>query len=265
MKNRENKKTFLKTPVIWGAILVLLVAGCSSAPKTTFTPFRSLSSPISTTLPPPFKTPRDMYHVVGPSETLWRISQIYNVDMNTLMRVNQLSDATILKNGQELYIPNTYGPRPSIPLYPTTRWTHIVVHHTATDVGNAFKIDQMHHSRGWENGMGYHFLIDNGTGGKIIGQIEIGPRWLKQMNGAHVKESNWNQKSIGISLVGNFSEDDVPPKMLDSLVFLVAKLMNFYQIPDRNIIGHRDVPGAATECPGNYFPWNEFKRRLRAY
>ena len=113
--------------------------------------------------------------------------------------------------------------------------------------------------------MGYDFLIDNGTRGKTIGQIEVGPRWLKQMPGAHVKVGDWNQKSIGIAVVGNYSEARLPDPMLDSLTFLVLTLKNFYRIPDRNIIGHRDVPGAATECPGKFFPWNEFKRRLRSY
>jgi len=60
-------------------------------------------------------------------------------------------------------------------------------------------------------------------------------------------------------------EDRMPEAMMDSLVFLTATLKNFYRIPDCNIVGHRDVPGAATECPGKVFPWNEFKRRVRMY
>jgi N-acetyl-anhydromuramyl-L-alanine amidase AmpD len=113
--------------------------------------------------------------------------------------------------------------------------------------------------------MGYHFLIDNGTRGKALGQIEVGPRWIKQMQGAHVKVGDWNQKSIGIAVVGNFSETGLPDRMMESLVFLVVTLKKFYGIRDQNIVGHRDVPGAATECPGKYFPWAEFKRRIRMY
>ena len=80
-----------------------------------------------------------------------------------------------------------------------------------------------------------------------------------------MKVGDWNQKSIGIAVVGNYSEAGLPDPMLDSLTFLVLTLKNFYRIPDQNIVGHRDVPGAATECPGKFFPWNEFKRRLRTY
>lgn len=244
------------------------LSGCaSSTPSHTTTmyqPARPLSA-LTMILPAPAGAPRDIYHEVGPSETLWRISVIYSVDMATIMRVNHLTNQTQLKKGMKLLIPNTRGPRANIPLYPTTRWTHIVIHHTATDQGSAYSIDGLHRQRGWENGIGYDFLIDNGTRGKTMGQIEVGPRWIKQVDGAHTKQGDWNKKAIGIAVVGNYSETGLPDKMFDSLNFLVVTLKRFYRIPDQNIVGHRDVPGAATECPGKFFPWNEFKRRIKAY
>ena len=210
----------------------------------------------------PFHTPQNITHIVGPSETLWRISKTYGVDMKTLLKVNHLDDPTKIKNGQKILVPKTLGPKPVIPLYRTNRWTHIVIHHTATDVGDAFTIDQLHHKRGFWNGLGYHFLIDNGTEGKVDGQIQAGPRWIKQQNGAHANANGMNEKGIGIVIVGNFSEQRLTEAELESLVFLVKTLRNFYHIPDQNIIGHRDVPGKNTECPGKLFPWAEFKRRL---
>ncbi|HOG23316.1 MAG: N-acetylmuramoyl-L-alanine amidase [Candidatus Omnitrophica bacterium ADurb.Bin292] len=241
-------------------------SGCASTPPPPPMPNFRPASVMTVNLPAPTTgTKRDIYHVVGPYESLWRIAIVYGKDMDSIMRDNQISDATKIKKGQKLLIRNTYGPRPNIPLYPTTRWTHIVIHHTATDVGNAYTIDSAHVNRGWERGMGYDFLIDNGTHGKSLGQIEVGPRWLKQIDGAHVKEADWNKKAIGIALMGNYSENPMPAPMMDNLVFLVATLKNFYRIPEQNIVGHRDVPGAATECPGKLFPWNEFKRRVRMY
>ncbi len=245
------------------------LSGCASssraASSAVYAPPTRGTAAISTVLPAPSGPLRNIYHEVGPSETLWRISSIYSVDMATIMRVNHLTNPTQIKRGQKLLIPNTRGPRPNIPLYITTRWTHIVIHHTVTDEGSAYSIDGLHQQRGWENGMGYHFLIDNGTRGKAMGQIEVGPRWIKQMQGAHVKVGDWNQRAIGICVVGNYSETGLPDKMLESLVFLVTTLKTFYHIPDHNIVGHRDVPGAATECPGKFFPWSEFKRRIRMY
>ncbi len=252
--------------VLASLISAHLLSGCAtSARPVVYQPPSRTVSAISTNLPAPNAVPHNVYHEVGPSETLWRICSIYSVDMKTVMQVNHLTDPTQIKKGQKLLIPNTYGPRPNIPLYPTTRWTHIVIHHTATDEGSAYSIDNLHQQRGWENGMGYDFLIDNGTRGKASGQIEVGPRWIKQRDGAHTKQGDWNKKAIGIAVVGNYSETGLPDRMFDSLTFLVSTLKKFYNIPDRNIVGHRDVPGAATECPGKFFPWTELKRRIKIY
>ncbi|MSR76641.1 MAG: N-acetylmuramoyl-L-alanine amidase [Candidatus Omnitrophica bacterium] len=178
------------------------------------------------------------------------------------MSVNHLDDPTKIKSGQKLTIPNVQGAKPIIPLYPNSRWTHIVIHHTATHEGNAFTIDQIHHRRGFWNGLGYHFLINNGTDGKEDGQIEVGPRWVKQMQGAHANAAGMNEHGIGISLVGNFSERRVSRAELNALVFLVKTLQQYYKIPFINVIRHGDVPGKNTECPGNNFPWAEFKELI---
>lgn len=212
----------------------------------------------------PFTHPQSIEHIVGPSETLWRISKVYGIDIDTLMIVNQLQDPTKIKNGQKLIIPNTLGPRPVIPLYDTNRWRYIVIHHTATHEGNAFTIDQIHHDRGFWNGLGYHFLVNNGTNGKITGQLEVGPRWIKQQDGAHANAAGMNQHGIGIALVGNFSETSVEDEQLTALTYLVRTLQDYYDIPAKNVIRHGDVPGKNTECPGLNFPWYQFKSRLQA-
>ncbi len=182
--------------------------------------------------------------------------------MNSILAANHITDPTVIKNGQRLLIPGTKGPRPMIPLFPTRRWTYIVIHHTATHDGDAFTIDQLHHRRGFWNGLGYHFLIDNGTKGKVDGQIQVGPRWIKQMDGAHCNSAGMNETGIGMSLVGNFSQRRPTEAEMQALVFLVKTLKDYYRIPSRNILRHGDVPGKNTECPGIYFPWAEFKRRI---
>ena len=239
---------------------VAFLAGCAGGgPKT---PLIGPITPISMSVAPPFSTPQNIYHEVGPSETLWRISKSYGVDMNTLLRVNHLEDATKIRRGQRLLIPNTFGPKPVIALFPTKRWTYIVIHHTATHEGNANSIDDLHHKRGFWNGLGYHFLIDNGTNTKVDGQIEVGPRWIKQEDGAHANADGMNQKGIGIAVVGNYSEQMISQRRLDSLIFLVKTLQSYYHIPNDHVIRHSDVPGKNTECPGTRFPWETFKRRL---
>lgn len=240
-------------------LLTLIPAGCASGPEPMPLAPTGASSLVGIS---PFQSPTTLYHVVGPSETLWRISKTYGVDMQTLLQANHLDDPTKIKNGQKLLIPGTKGPRPVVPLYPTRRWKFIVIHHTATHDGNAYSIDKLHHKRGFENGLGYHFLVNNGTNTKMDGQIEIGPRWVKQMNGAHANAAGMNEKGIGIALIGNFSEQKVSRSELESLIFLVKTLRQYYGIPAQNVIRHRDVPGKNTECPGLRFPWQEFKKRI---
>ncbi len=137
------------------------------------------------------------------------------------------------------------------------KWKYIIIHHSATEVGSAALFDRLHKKRGWD-GVGYHFVIDNGTKGKREGEIEITYRWRDQINGAHCRASRMNSKGIGICLVGNFSEGHVSEAQLLSLIHLVRQLQAQYKIPRSRVIGHGRVHGANTECPGSHFPWKAF-------
>ena len=46
-----------------------------------------------------------VYHDVKQGQTLWSIARAYGVDVQTLARVNQISDTTALYAGQKLYVP----------------------------------------------------------------------------------------------------------------------------------------------------------------
>lgn len=201
------------------------------------------------------------YHSVGPGETLWRIARMYDVDADSIKKANRILDPRNIGIGQRLYIPAAKMRRNVLTLYPSDKWRYIIIHHSATDYGNAARFHEAHKKRGW-SGIGYHFVIDNGSFGKDDGQIETTPRWIYQTDGAHCSASGMNEKGIGICLVGNFSETYVTSKQMDSLVFLVQQLKDFYDIPKSNIMGHGQVPGARTECPGKQFDWDAFWRRL---
>jgi len=206
---------------------------------------------------------QDIYHTVGPGETLWRISKMYDVKIEEVIRANGLGKPEELKMGQRLIIPQAAPLRPVIPLYRSDRWEYIIIHHSATDQGDALSLNKIHLNRGFWKGLGYNFTIDNGTCGKADGQIEVSPRWIKQEEGAHCRAFNMNHVGIGICLVGNFSIEKVSGAQMDSLVYLVDALREYYNIPLANIKGHGQVPGAKTECPGIYFPWDEFRVRLK--
>jgi hypothetical protein len=82
-------------------------------------------------------------------------------------------------------------------------WKYIVIHHSATAFGSDTEFDRYHRRKGClENGLGYHFVIGNGSG-IPDGEIEIGNRRLDQIDGAHASVEEYNHYGIGI--VGNFN------------------------------------------------------------
>ncbi|MCP4365605.1 MAG: N-acetylmuramoyl-L-alanine amidase [Planctomycetes bacterium] len=147
-------------------------------------------------------------------------------------------------------------------------WKYVVIHHSATPDGSAEVFDDFHrHKRGWKNGLGYHFVIGNGTLSED-GEIEVGRRWTKQLSGAHAGDRYFNRKGIGICLVGNFDEDEAEgptERQLDSLEQMVRHLCERYDIPISRVIMHKDVVENHTVCPGKNFPEAELRHRLRDF
>jgi LysM repeat protein len=244
-----------------GIIIIIssILSSCTTAPikPPVYLPKEIYPQPTG------FVSRHDVFHIVAPGETLWRISKMYDVPMQNILQANSLKNKEELEKGQRLLVPNAAPIVPVIPLYPSRKWKYIIIHHSATDEGSSLYFDKYHQGKGWD-GIGYHFVIGNGTKEKEDGQIEVTPRWIKQENGCHCRANNMNEKSIGICLVGNFNKERVSEKQMASLVYLVNLLRRNYRIPVRNILGHGQVRGAKTECPGKKFPWGELKSRLMA-
>ncbi|MGE0711972.1 MAG: peptidoglycan recognition family protein [Planctomycetota bacterium] len=142
-------------------------------------------------------------------------------------------------------------------------WRYIVIHHSATDVGNAASFHNSHKQK-WVNGLGYHFVIGNGSG-SADGQVEVGPRWLQQnkgIDGGHAGNKQYNKYGVGICLVGNFDDGRPSPRQLVALRRLCRALMATYGIEARNVFPHHDVRRGSTHCPGKQFPFEAFKRSL---
>lgn len=135
-------------------------------------------------------------------------------------------------------------------------WRYIVIHHSATPRGGARAFDQEHRRRGWD-GLGYDFVIGNGTD-TSDGQIEVGSRWTRQIQGAHAGVALYNEHGIGICLVGDFNIDRPTRAQINSLVRLVAYLMSTYHIPASSVLGHRDCK--STDCPGRHVSLPEIRR-----
>jgi len=145
------------------------------------------------------------------------------------------------------------------------KWTAIVIHHSGTENGSAALFDKSHREgRHWE-GVGYDFVIGNGTNSGD-GQVEVTFRWRNQITGAHCggTPGNWaNKDAVGICLVGNFNQAEPTARQMHSVVKLVRFLQNRYGIPKSRIYGHNTTPGArVTDCPGKNFSVNRLKSML---
>jgi hypothetical protein len=144
-------------------------------------------------------------------------------------------------------------------------WSAIVIHHSATGEGNAAIIDKWHREKNGWNGIGYDFVIGNGTNSGD-GAVEPTFRWRGQLTGAHTGSTpgNWaNEEGIGICLIGDFNRTSPTSRQMDSLVRLVRFLQQRYHIPKSRIYGHGSVPGGhSTDCPGDRFPMARLKANL---
>jgi N-acetyl-anhydromuramyl-L-alanine amidase AmpD len=123
----------------------------------------------------------------------------------------------------------------------------IIVHHSGGTDANSLAdtsnqtakiIEDWHLSKGWE-GIGYHYII-----------VKDGSTWRgrpEQFHGAHTV--NYNQKSIGICVVGNFDATLPTKEQETSLAGLLRDIMARYNIPAYKIVPHRKF--AQKTCYGN--------------
>ncbi len=157
-------------------------------------------------------------------------------------------------------IPSGWLPPPEV----ERTWAAIVIHHSGTSSGNAEIFDKWHREGNHWEGVGYDFVIGNGTDSRD-GQVEVTFRWREQRTGAHCKTpGNWaNENAVGICLVGNFEHAAPTARQMRSLVSLTRFLQERYRIPNSRVYGHNTTPGAlATECPGRQFPMARLKSML---
>ena len=138
------------------------------------------------------------------------------------------------------------------------RWKYIIVHNSGTRQGNARIFDVYHRrTRKMQNGLAYHFVIGNGSSSGD-GEIEIGSRWTKQINGGHVASDYLNNIAIGVCFVGDFNRDR-PTKAqmaaLDELIQYVRGRVGKIKGKPAIVVPHKKINPKPTDCPGDRFPY----------
>ena len=142
---------------------------------------------------------------------------------------------------------NRAGEKPSDSVHvPLKNVNSLIIHHSATSTGCSRVFRALHRAvNGWLD-MGYHFVIGNGSLSED-GEVEEGrPLWAI---GAHARKHN--EDTIGICLVGDFSDTYPTEDQMKSLGILLKRLLLKYGLSLSCIILHRDLSGCRTVCPGD--------------
>jgi hypothetical protein len=144
---------------------------------------------------------------------------------------------------------------------PMTGITRITIHHTGEiwtsldleQTGKKIRDHQLFHQngKGWAD-LGYHFLIDRC--GRIWEGREI------RFQGAHAGNSDLNRGNIGISLLGNYEEQQLNSLQEKSLNNLLTVLCYEYDLRLWHIVTHRELKNTA--CPGRYL--QSFVEQIRS-
>jgi hypothetical protein len=231
----------------------------------------------------------DESYVVKRGETVFGIARNYGIPPAVLAERNGLSRNYHVYTGQRLIIPsgrNPSAPAPRAsrsseaaahPRLPRSiqraidgakvragRWQYIVIHHSGVDTGTVKAMDHYHRDvRHMENGLAYDFVIGNGSG-MGDGEIAVGPRWTKQLDGGHLASEAQNKVALGICLVGNFDDHKPGARQLDSLRALVEALMVRCRLSPSAVKTHQQINVIHTRCPGAKFPAATFVASVKA-
>lgn len=121
----------------------------------------------------------------------------------------------------------------------------LILHHSGTTTCTPDGVHNSHVGNGWA-GIGYHYLV------RKDGTIYRGRP--EDTVGAHAYGAN--SHSIGVCFEGNYQvEQTMPAAQLAAGQALVADIKRRWGIT--KVIGHKDVAGSTTDCPGKYFPLAE--------
>jgi hypothetical protein len=137
--------------------------------------------------------------------------------------------------------------RHMIPLPTPELW----LHHTAGAGANeptVRRIQNFHMAappagRGWSD-IAYSFLLDNDAP-----DVDIFEGRGAGVAGGHTKGRN--TVSHAICIIGNYVNAPPHPDTIETLIRLVVHGHRQGWWPDQITGGHRDAPGAATQCPGD--------------
>lgn len=178
-------------------------------------------------------------------------------------------------------------------------WSFIVIHHSATrDDGNrndfeairnyhkSYAVDgrivskekwerlkgymphQHYFKKPWDD-IAYHVIIE-----KDNGSLKVKQGRPMSKTGAHAYMSGpgagnfYNENGIGVCVVGNYESAGLDEQRENMLIWIIRQLMMLYDIPVRNVLGHRELytrenRKMAKTCPGSAIDMDELRAKLK--
>jgi len=97
-------RRLLMNSVFAVVFISLLCGGCALTPGARHV------------VPGPELYSRGIYHIVSKDETLWRIAKAYSVDINNIIVANNISDPSLIKQGQDIFIPGAKNHIAAVPV-----------------------------------------------------------------------------------------------------------------------------------------------------
>jgi len=152
--------------------------------------------------------------------------------MSDIMRVNLLPEKVIVHHG---------GPDPK-GIYDGS-WPHCAAYYK-----------RFHTEISGKEDIGFHYVVENGSGGTKIGQVTRGRE--EDMEGGHAK--GMNTKSIGVCFAGSFDKEAPSKKQLEAGAELIADIVVRHGLGVEDIVPHSDFTTGKT-CPGDKFPMDKLK------
>ena len=133
---------------------------------------------------------------------------------------------------------------------------YIILHHSLTKDSEtvSWQAIRRYHvdTLKWRD-IGYHWGLE-----LINNRHEILVGRMMNDSGAHCRQNGMNRMSFGICHVGNFDLDKPPIEMWLMSLHFSRTLMDMFNIPRANVMGHREFADYKT-CPG--LMWNLSKYR----
>ncbi|MFO1523245.1 MAG: LysM peptidoglycan-binding domain-containing protein [Kiritimatiellia bacterium] len=209
---------------------------------------------------------------VRPGDTLHGLALMNDTDVETIRELNQIT-GNLIRPGQVLFVPRPApagdrsrpGPADRGQPGPGRRKRSLEIpggppqRHPDRERRDFRAVPQQHPPHGERSGLS---LCDRQRIPKSEdSQLEVGQRWIKQLQGGHVHSDELNKIAIGICLVGNFESQQPTEKQVKTANALIDYLMQTV-IPNPCEFTPQGNQPHFTLCPGRFFPLEQMHERF---